>query len=305
MKKSFTYCLFMMLVMQNHFVYTQDTIVNDMASKTRFSVFREPSYILFGSGIGNLEPLLFEANIAPYYMIGLNRDRKWGIELSPRIVIRMFNTKSYPISTPSFVPKATFFYHLVDRNKKNNDVFMFVSVIHHSNGQDGYFYNTDSITINTQSGSFSTNLVSGGLYISRPTPIESNTNDYKFYVAYCYKQDIGLDNTYGRLRFFFDIQSNLNMSKLFRVKRITYNNRNSTLRQSINLGWIAGSFNDSETIDIKRLLFRYTLAFKPSFLNDVTLFAQYDYGQDYYNIYYGHKLNVVRFGIASSARIFN
>lgn len=305
MKKiaSLLFILFSTLHFQG--VYSQISPDNNESSISKFSVFREPSYILFGSGIGNLEPLIFEGNIATHFMISLNHDQKWGVELSPRIIIRMYNKESLPIRTPSFIPKATFFYHLVDSINKKKDLFMYFSMLHHSNGQDGSFYNADSITINTQSGNFSTNWIEAGVYISRPSHMAFTSNDYKIYAAYNFMQEVGLNDSYGRLRFFFDFQSKLNLSKLFGIKRRTYNNGNNTLRQSLHFGWIADHLTDTKTFDSKRFIFRYRLAIKPSFLNDVTLFTQYDYGQDYYNIYYGRKLNVIRFGIASSANIFN
>lgn len=305
MKKFICLLLFLGLLADIQYVYSQDVDKDTATSKSKFSVFREPSYILLGSGVGNLEPLLFEGDIAPYFMLGLSRDNKWGIDLSPRIIFRMYNTKSYPIRTPSFMPKASVFYHLVDNADKNKDLFAFFSWLHHSNGQDEAFYESDSVTINTESGNFSTNWISGGIFISRPTAIDFTSNDYKIYVAYSYQQEEGLDGSYGRLRFFFDLQSNLNLSKLLRIKRKTYNNRSNTFRQSVHIGWIAGNLDDAKVIDIKRFMFRYTLDFKPSFLNDVTIFAQYDYGQDYYNIHYNRTLNVLRFGIATRARIFN
>lgn len=297
--------LILLFSLFNHEVYAQIVNDNNVSSKTKFSVFREPSYILLGSGLGNLEPLIFEGNLAPYYMISLNRDNKWGIELSPRIIIRMYNKESFPIRTPSFMPKATIFYHLVDNLNKNKDMFMYFSWLHHSNGQDGTFYNADSVTINTKSGNFTTNWIIAGVYITRPTAIAFTSNDYKIYVTYNYKQESGLEDTYGRLRFFFDLQSNLNLSKLLGIKRKTYNNSFNSIRQSLHLGWIAGNLNNTKIIDSKRFILRYTLAFKPSFLNDVTLFTQYDYGQDYYNIYYNRKLNVFRIGIASNTYNFN
>jgi hypothetical protein len=287
------------------YILAQFVSDNNSTSFSKFSVFREPSYILIGSGLGNMEPLIFEGNLAPYFMLSLNRNKKWGIELSPRIIIRMYNSKSFPIRTPSFMPKATFFYHLVDNKNKNKDLFAYLSWMHHSNGQDGSFYNTDSITVNTQSGNFSTNWISSGIYISRPTGIAYTTNDYKIYAAYNYKQEIGLDDSYGQLRFYFDLQTNLNLSKILGFNGKTFNNSNNTLRQFIHMGWIADELDDTKIVDRKRLMVQYTLAFKPSFLNDATLFVQYDYGQDYYNIYYNRELNVVRFGIASSASIFN
>jgi hypothetical protein len=305
MKKCMSFLFIFILIIDNQCVYSQDVNEHIPSTQSKFSVFREPSYVLFGGGVGNLEPLLFEGDIAPYFMVGLNRHNKWGIDLSPRIIFRMYNTDSYPIRTPSFIPKASFFYHLVDNVDKNKDLFAFFSMHHHSNGQDGSFYQADSVTINTHSGNFSTNWISGGVYISRPTAIAFTTNDYKIYAAYNYKQEIGLDDSYGRLRFFFDFQSHVNLSKLLGIKKKTYNDRNNTLKQSVHVGWIADNLDNTKVIDSKRLLFRFTLDFKPSFLNDVTIFAQYDYGQDYYNIYYSRKLNVLRFGLATRAHIFN
>lgn len=284
--------------------YSQN--ISDSSSISKFSVFREPSYLLFGSGIGNLEPLIFEGNIAPYFLLSLKRDQKWGIELCPRIIIRMYNKESFPIRTPSFMPKATFFYHLVDNSNKNKNLFMYFSWFHHSNGQDGFFYNADSTTINTQSGNFSTNWVEGGVYISRPDPfIPNTTNDFKLYSAYNYLQESNLNGTYGRLRFYFDLQNNVNLTEIFKRHKHSYNNSSLTLKQSFHFGWICGNLTDTKTLDSKRFIFQYTIAFKPSFLNDVALFVRYNYGQDYYNIYFNRTINVFRIGIASSASIFN
>jgi hypothetical protein len=284
--------------------YSQN--LKDSTSISKFSVFREPSYILFGSGIGNLEPMLFEGNIVPYFMISLNQDNKWGIELSPRIIIRMYNKESFPIRTPSFIPKATFFYHLVDNTNKSKDLFMYFSWLHHSNGQDGSFYNVDSTTINTQSGNFSTNWIEGGVYISRPDPdIPNSSIDIKLYSAYDYLQESNLNGTYGRLRFYLDLQKDVSLTKIFKKHKRSSNNRSLTLKQSFRFGWICGNLTDTKTIDSKRLIFQYTLAFKPTFLNDIAVFARYNYGQDYYNIYYNRTINVFRIGIASSVNIFN
>ena len=269
-------------------------------------MFREPSSILLGSGLGNLEPLLFEGNVAPYFMLAISKDARWGAELSTLIILRMYNEESYPIRTPSFIPKVTFFYHLVNSKNKKKDLFMYFTWFHHSNGQDGYFYNSDSTTLNTQSGSFSTNWIEGGVYISRPDPyVPYTSNKIKVYIAWDYLHDIELDDTYGRFRYFLDLQNNINLSKLFRVHRQTYNNQQILLKQSLHSGWIAGNLTDTKTIDSKRLLLQYRLSFKPAIFNDVSLFLQYDYGQDYYNIFYNRQLNVVRIGIASWANFFN
>jgi len=287
-------------------VYSQDTLNNPSMAVSTLNMFREPSYILFGSGIGNMNPLMFEGDIVPYYLLSLKRNIKWGIQLSPRIIVRMENMYSHPVRTPSFIPTITFFYHLIDSKNESRDLFTYCSWYHHSNGQEGDFYETDSIAINTTSGSFYSNWIEGGVFLSRPDRNLSNTFNYiKLSMAYNYMLNNELIGNYGQLRFFADFQSTINLSKAFRIFRSSDNNRSVILSQSVRFGWIADNLSDSKTIDKNRLIFRYTLSFKPSFFKDVSLFCQYYYGQDYYNINFGKTLNVIRFGISSKIKIFN
>ena len=270
-----------------------------------FNMFQEPSYILFGSGIGNLEPLLFEADIAPYFMLSFSESVRWGVELSPRIIIRMYNQDSYPIRTPSFMPKVTFFYQFLDKQNNNRDLFTYVSVMHHSNGQEGDFFNSDSSTINTLTGNFSTNWIEGGVFLSRPNErLLFNTNYIKIYAMYNYKQEEALSGTYGRLRFFVNAKSTVKLSEAFRIIVAAGDqNKKYIFNQSINTGWITGKMNDIRNLDIKRLTFNYSLSFTPTFLTHANIFIQYYYGQDYYNIHFNRQISVIRFGISAKSGI--
>lgn len=270
-----------------------------------FNMFREPSYILIGSGIGNLEPLIFEGNIVPYFMISISDKARWGLELSPRIVIRMYNKHSFPVRTPSFMPKVTFFYQFHDKENGKRDLFTYISAMHHSNGQEGDFFNADSTSINTLTGNFSTNWIEGGIFLSRPNPkLLFNTNYIKLYSTYNYLQEYNLSGTYGRLRFFVNVKSTVKLSKAFGIIIAPADkNKKVVFNQSIKLGWIAGKLNDEQVFDIKRLTLDYNLSFTPTFLKDVNIFIQYYYGQDYYNIHFNRQLSVVRIGISSKSGI--
>jgi len=68
---------------------------------------REQSYITVLGGLGNIKPLISEAAVVPYYMIHLNQSR-WGIDLSTKIVMRMFRERSAPIRTPSYMPRIIY-----------------------------------------------------------------------------------------------------------------------------------------------------------------------------------------------------
>lgn len=310
-----TFLLLLVLFNWGNVVYSQnDTIVvppsqeeidGKRSAISTFNMFREPSYILFGSGIGNLEPMIFEADIVPYFMISISENVRWGVELSPRIRIRMLNKDSYPIRTPSFMPKVTFFYQFLDKENGKRDLFTYVSAMHHSNGQDGSFFNADSTAVNTSTGNFSTNWVEGGIFLSRPNAkLQYNTNYIKLYATYNYKQEESLEGTYGRLRYFVNIKSTVKLSNAFRlIVAADDKNKLVVFNQSIKAGWIAGQLNDENTVAIKRLIFNYTISFTPTFLKNTNIFIQYYYGQDYYNINFQQQLSVIRIGIASNSGI--
>ncbi|MDD3568554.1 MAG: hypothetical protein PHT92_09165 [Bacteroidales bacterium] len=270
-----------------------------------FNMFREQSYIILGSGLGNLNPLVFEGDIIPYFMISLSQNARWGMEISPRIIIRMFNKHSYPVQTPSYMPKATIFYQFPDISHRKRDFFTFLSWMHYSNGQDGNFYNADSTTINTATGSFSTYWVHGGVFLSRPSDVlKFNTNYIKLYAEYNYMQQSELDGIYGHLRFFVNIKNTVKLSDAFRtIVAAEKSDKKYVFEQSIKIGWIADEMTNAKIIDERRLILNYTLSFKPVFLKDVNFFIHYYFGQDYYNIHFERHLSVVRFGIASKSSI--
>ncbi len=297
---------FLIIVLVNDIIYSQDIKSDSSMVVPTLNMFREPSYFFLGSGLGNMESLMFEGDIVPYYMLSLNRNIRWGVQLSPRIIVRMYNIHSHPVRNPSFMPTITFFYHLKYNVNKNRDLFTYCSWYHHSNGQDGNFYNADSVSVNTKNGSFYSNWLEGGMFLSRLDPnLTSASNFIKLSLAYSYMQNAELKGIYGRLRFFLDFQNTITLSKIPKILRSSDNNHNVIINQSIHFGWIGDKLYNTEIIDKKRLIFRYTFSFKPSFFKDVNLFCQYYYGQDYYNISFGKTLSVFRFGLSSKIKLFN
>ncbi len=61
--------------------------------------------------------------------------------------------------------------------------------------------------------------------------------------------------------------------------------------------WFIDNINDWDTFNIKRLSASLTFYYHPKFLEDIGFFVQYYHGTDYYNIYFLHRLDVIRFGI--------
>ena len=65
------------------------------------------SYITFPTDIGNIEPLMFEANVNPSFVIRQREDSKLMAVLTPQITIRMYNEDSYPVRTPNYIPQVS------------------------------------------------------------------------------------------------------------------------------------------------------------------------------------------------------
>ena len=124
----------------------------------------------FGDGHGKIRDQLFEADINQHLEFRL--PRKLGpipigahfFKINPRVRVRMLTKGSFPVRTPSFMPNATIFF-AYDGSQKTDNSFTYYSIMlsHHSNGQEGNFYNAAGDSINTVSGSFGTNFFEFGI----------------------------------------------------------------------------------------------------------------------------------------------
>jgi hypothetical protein len=146
------------------------------------------------------DDIRFEADIQPNFVIRqtfsdqLNTDtvlderkvvKAFSIVGTPRVRLRMFDARSAPVRTPSYMPKGSFtaiFLRGVRKSKRDPEPHIGLwgiqgTVGHHSNGQDGCLFTTDQLVdgacvgtpdlskINKVDGSFSTNFVRiGGRY---------------------------------------------------------------------------------------------------------------------------------------------
>ncbi len=255
------------------------------------------SYITFSQGFGNVEPLIFEGLIAPYFLIRTSKDSRWGATLSPAILIRMYSEKSFPIRTPSYMPEITF-YHQIGSRTDRNVKYLFLNLVHHSNGQDGSFFNEDG-SYNVRSGDFSTNFIEFGMFLNKNIVPFTNTNEY-FQTSLEYhigmKHEDGLQGRYSKLRWHNNI-------RIFRFpwynnsKKLIVNGMPS-VQTKIETTWMFGDINNASFFNIKeRFNFSFTIAYKPKFLSDVSFFLNFYSGQDYYNMHFYRRISVLRIGL--------
>lgn len=251
------------------------------------------SYITFPTDIGNLEPLMFEANINPNFVIRQQKNSKLMAVLTPQISLRMYNEYSYPVKTPSYIPQLSLYY-LLGENNDLKHLTVFGRLAHHSNGQDGSFYHEDG-SINLDTGNFSTNFFELGAI---RTSYNSELQAVRFYKSslevhpkkWMYDKLVG---QYSGLRW----NNSFIAYKLPGDYKVFKKIRKAKFSAKFEGTWMLDNINDWSTFDFNRFNGAFTFYYHPNFFEDIGLFIQLYHGQDYYNIYFKHRLTIIRFGI--------
>lgn len=274
---------------------------------TLVNINRSQSYITFTDGIGNLQPLIFEANLAPSYFFS-SKGVRWALILNPQVQIRMLNKVSLPIQTPSYRVGLEYYRGinfwdriLFDRFFYENALW-FLSVNHHSNGQDGSFYLDGTETINLQSGNFSTNYLTAGLATYSLRQIGDNyfsIRELKFHYEYHpYKWYVEeLKEIYGFYRLYASFGL-LGPRHEFKETKLNEWLRKSSF--SLQTGWIFGSLNEAPRSDAsKRLIIDFKYQYQTNWFDELAFFIRFYRGQDYYNIYFSRTLTNFTVGLSS------
>lgn len=256
------------------------------------SVISGNSYVTFPTDIGNIEPLWFEANIIPNFMIRKSKNARLMGMLTPQIILRMFREESQPVRTPSYMPQITVLYKFKqDRFKRINTAF--IKYGHHSNGQDGDFYLPDS-TINLKTGNFTTNFLEFGIVNNK---FNTNFNAFLFFntsieVHPPNWSNKELEGKYSMVRWHFG-------SSAFKIPlgKLNSNGKRAKISLKTEIMWMFGNINDWSPFYWDRFNFSLTFYYHPKFLEDIGFFISFYNGMDYYNIYFNNKITVLRFGI--------
>jgi len=250
------------------------------------------SYITFPIDIGNIEPLWFEANINPnFYLRHSKNFRLLGV-ITPQIIIRMYQEPSFPVRTPSYIPQITLYYMFSGKANARNASFYF-RLAHHSNGQDGPFY-LDNGEINLKSGNFATNFFEIGFIKTHFNP---RFHAYQFFKTsfevHPNSWSISeLKGQYSTVRWH-------NAFSVFKLPAKYTKTKEKKARLSVKgeFTWMFGDLNGWDWYSLNRVNLKFTASYYPKFFEDVGFFVQFYHGLDYYNIYFHHQIDVLRFGI--------
>jgi alpha-acetolactate decarboxylase len=219
--------------------------------------------------------------------------------LTGQIIIRMYDEPSNPVRTPSYIPQITF-YFLTGNKQASKKLTLFGRFAHHSNGQDGNFYNENG-DINLMSGNFATNFVELGLIKSS---YGNQLNTFKFFKSSVeiHPKSWMLDEMQGKY-------SGLRWHNTFLAYKLPMDGEfnksqksNFSLKAETTL--MIDNVNNQEIFNLKRVNASLTFYYHPKFLEDIGLFVQFYHGADYYNIYFNHQIDTIRFGLMTEVLRF-
>ncbi len=266
-----------------------------------------PSYLTPGGGLNfsgshlSLTELLYEADINQHIHIEFAIfKKKWFLKLNPRFRLRMLSVTSFPVRTPSFMPSLTAFLPFANYDDSvGRSGFNYVTVMyrHHSNGQDGEFYNPDG-TINVNSGDFGTDFLEFGF--NRIWPHGKWTR-FSLRLHVNVTRDSTLDDHYERsgAQFTFGSIALPNVlgfsAELGGFVSYALSGRSFVMipAPGSTIPVRSANFGDQTNLAV-RLLFRKGTQ------SHLRGFAEFYYGFDYYNINFWRPLRRIQVGIAAT-----
>jgi len=288
----YKYSIFIILFVcfvTNVFGQSSDTIIKiDISSIA--SLNQGSSYITFPTDIGNIEKLWFEGNIIPNFRIRKRKDARLMGILTPQIIIRMYQEASFPVNTPSYIPQVTIYYLLRSKTEFNS-LSLFGKLAHHSNGQTGNFFLDDG-SINLKTGNFTTNYFEFGI---NKTKFNKQFNAAHFFGASLEMHpkawiENNLENIYSKYR----LHTKFSIFKLPTSKQNEKKKAECSVKGEAS--FLFGNTNSLKNIE-NMFNLNFTFFYQPKFLDEIGLFVQLYHGMDYYNIYFNHKIEIIRFGI--------
>lgn len=289
-KKIATYIIIIFSTFANAQV-NKDTVVNKLKITTIAHINQGESYITLPTDVGNIEPLWFEANIAPNFYIRTNKKARLVGVLTPQIIIRMYQEESFPVRTPSYMPQITAYYRL-SKFSNIKSYNLFGRIAHHSNGQEDSFY-LENGEINTKSGNFATNYFEIGLI---KTNLNKHFNAVQFFSSSFEVHPETLNNE--ELIGIYSLYRWNMVFSIFKIpQRPCLKNKKASFSIRAKSNWMFGDYNNLDWYSPDRLNLSFTFFYHPRFLQDIGLFVSLYQGMDYYNIYFDHKITVLRFGI--------
>ena len=279
----------------------------------------ERSYVSTADLRGTGPDLHFEANIAPPFFLA-SPDWRTALVATPKVVLRMFDSHSAPVRTPSYMPRLTFYYFpreaLAKAVSEHSEAsFVELTLSHHSNGQDGPQLNPDG-SVNHLDGSFSTNFL-------EITYASSFLSDAPFvrmlprgvrrafaHVRYSYEWHLPRSPDMANRLEYSISRVHVASGGVFPVNtdpgaacvvawRVRWNECLRDVYVAYRVTYLSGRVAERFR-GRGRFPVSANVGLTPTFSRDVSFYVEYVSGQDYYNTYFDRSLNALRIGMRAN-----
>ena len=269
----------------------------------------EVSYITIGSGslMGGDKTehdMLYEAqifkNISWDDRNFLSTNYYYWLDVPVRIVVRQLDIQSKPVRTPSYNPGLRIYLsrdgNLEEGNLKYPLTYYSFGLHHYSNGQDGPSTEPDG-KVNTVNGSFNTNYAEFSVHWAWDDGswmrVAFRQHFFGTFEEFQHDQyekrhlSIELQSwPFGKKCLIWSCRYQLKMTESYR------NGYNYIVKNEVD-----PSMNvEAKTLD--KLNSTIEMFVKPKGWTDMSVYFRYDYGYDYYNINFQHKMNRIQVGLA-------
>lgn len=272
------------------------------------------TYVTALGGVGKADAVYFEGFIAPWVYLYAG-DRRVNLAVAPQVVLRMFRGDSKPVTTPSYMPRARLHYFFRGAN-----TYLETLVSHHSNGQDGPFFNADG-SVNLDDGNFSTNFVRLSLtsflnnrsqtdgFAARDRLLGSRTLEWVRWLEVevplvpgaPVNREAGLEGLYSFYRLATAFQTApLRIASDSGPGMVPRFLGFQDVRVRVRTAWRLPFELDVQPDVIDQFDVSVTLIAFFSRRDDVGLFLNYYRGQDYYNLRFVNTMNVFRIGLQAN-----
>lgn len=287
--------LFVTLTLCAKPVFGQDLTVNSsivsFADQTYVTLSQGAGNRVTASGVKKLEPLLFEAQIAPFFSLQFRRRVPFGFALCPKVIFRMYNEYSYPVKTPSYMPFLLIYHKVKFPFLRRYNMFKpFLKVKptfynsykygHHSNGENGPYFIPGTRAINYKDGNFATDYTEVATSFLSGDTIHDNLDLISGRLAF--EHHLGLNREDSMYNTYYYEKLSLELRFLL-FKKISVSTGVSAMfgREGFKPHYA------SDTYISYRPLPRFS---------DISVFAKVYFGPDYYNLRYENTMSFISFG---------